>query len=95
MRVPRVALGRGRPVSGATRRADREHAETARKKLGGTADLCEDYRRLLERSDVHVVTIGTPDHWHTAMTIAACRAGKDVYCEKPLTLTRENCCARW
>jgi myo-inositol 2-dehydrogenase/D-chiro-inositol 1-dehydrogenase len=49
--------------------------------------LYEDYRKMLERSDLDVIMIGTPDHWHTAMVIDACRAGKDVYCEKPLTLT--------
>lgn len=66
---------------------DREIAEKAREQFGGKAVLIEDYRQLLDRKDIEVVTIGTPDHWHTAMVVAACEAGKDVYCEKPLTLT--------
>lgn len=66
---------------------DRDIAEKARMQFGGKAELYEDYQKMLERPDLDVITIGTPDHWHTAMVIAACRAGKDVYCEKPLTLT--------
>ncbi len=51
---------------------------------------CKTYARyedILDRKDIDVVAITTPDHWHTKMTIEACRAGKDVFCEKPLTLT--------
>jgi len=66
---------------------DREIAEKAREQFGGKAELYEDYRRMLDRKDIDIITIGTPDHWHTKMVIDACRAGKDIYVEKPLTLT--------
>ena len=66
---------------------DRHVREQARASFGSTPAIFEDYRSLLERKDVDVVLIATPDHWHTQMLIDACRAGKDVYIEKPLTLT--------
>lgn len=46
-----------------------------------------DFRRVLDRDDIDAVVIATPDHWHAIQTIQACRAGKDVYCEKPLSIT--------
>ncbi|MFM8930735.1 MAG: Gfo/Idh/MocA family protein [Gemmataceae bacterium] len=45
----------------------------------------KDFRALLDRKDIDAVLIGSPDHWHAPMTIAACQAGKHVYVEKPLT----------
>jgi predicted dehydrogenase len=66
---------------------DRNHAERARARHGGTPDVYTDYRELLQREDIDVVINGTPDHWHTAICVDACRAGKDIYTEKPLTLT--------
>jgi len=70
--------------------ADLDHAERASALFGGKPKVYQDYRKLLERKDVEVVTNGTPDHWHTAVNVAACKAGKDVYTEKPLTLTIEE-----
>ena len=67
---------------------DLKRAERARAVLGDKAAVFQDYRKLLEtRNDIDVIINGTPDHWHTAVNIAACKAGKDVYTEKPLTLT--------
>lgn len=66
---------------------DRHVREQARAAFGSTAAIFEDYRDMLAKKQIDVVLIGTPDHWHAKMLIDACRAGMDVYCEKPLTLT--------
>ena len=61
--------------------------EAVQGRLGGKADMYGDFRKLLERKDIDAVVIATPDHWHALQTIAACRSGKDVYVEKPTSVT--------
>ena len=56
-------------------------------RFGPNVKRYSDYRRLLEDKNVDAVMIATPDHWHAIMTIDAINAGKDVYCEKPLSAT--------
>src|SRR5690606_17091078 len=65
---------------------DRTEATVAElTKAGHQVEGYEDYRRILERTDVDAVLIGTPDHWHAPMVIQAIASGKDVYVEKPVS----------
>lgn len=69
---------------------DDSHAEAAAKQFtrnGKVPEKYKDFRKVMERDDVHAIITGTPDHWHTLVNLCAAQAGKDIYSEKPLTLT--------
>jgi len=63
------------------------HVREAGELVGREADQYRDFRMVIERNDVDAIVIATPDHWHAIQTITACAAGKDVYCEKPASMT--------
>jgi predicted dehydrogenase len=83
VRVPEVQVAAVCDVDG-------RHARDALgdlKRLGRPTEgvqVTGEFRRILDRKDVDLVIVATPDHWHAYVVIAACAAGKDVYCEKPL-----------
>jgi myo-inositol 2-dehydrogenase/D-chiro-inositol 1-dehydrogenase len=97
LRIGCIGVGwRGTGISGSARSfgdivavcdTDLAHAEKFNMGLGGKAEVYQDYRKFLDRNDLDVIINGTPDHWHTIINVAACRSGRDVYTEKPLTLT--------
>lgn len=66
---------------------DSRHRYEFNEKFDGKLGMYNDYRTMIEKERPDIVTIGTPDHWHAPIAIAALRSGAHVYCEKPLTLT--------
>jgi len=70
-----------------------DHNATARGSNGKPCDMYNDFREVLARDDVDAVVISPQDHWHAVIAVAAARAGKDMYCEKPLGVSVSECVA--
>ncbi len=68
----------------------RPNLDNGLRDTGGKARDYKDFREVLDRKDIDAVLIATPDHWHALLTVLACRAGKDVYVEKPIANTIEE-----
>ncbi len=66
---------------------DQKHLENGLKAGGPDVKGYRDFREVLERKDIDIVHVPTPPHWHALITIAAAKAGKDIWCEKPLSRT--------
>jgi predicted dehydrogenase len=66
---------------------DENHLKTALEIAGSGVKGYKDFREVLDRPDIDIVHIVTPPHWHALMSIAAAQAGKDIWCEKPMTRT--------
>jgi len=86
------AMGRGHVPYENTRvvaicDVDANHIEAAKKAIGYEVKVYHDYRELLLNPDVDIVHIATPPQWHGVMSVDAARAGKDIWCEKPMTRT--------
>jgi predicted dehydrogenase len=71
----------------ARRLVDEYYAKKGSAETHRSCDAVADFREVLGRHDVDAVEICTPDHWHALMVVAACKANKDIYCQKPLSLT--------
>jgi predicted dehydrogenase len=66
---------------------DEEHLRTTLQKVGPGVKGYKDFREVLERRDIDIIHVVTPPHWHALISIAAAQAGKDIWCEKPMTRT--------
>ena len=83
--------GKGNVLFTAVCDVDANHRDRAvedMKKRGQEVKAYKDFREVNDRKDINAVTIATPDHWHALIAIDAMRKGKDVYCEKPMTLSQ-------